>query len=609
MKEQRKRALHNAVRRLDTRTQNLKDISNRLSWIRLVVGVGIIFLTIISFQFFGTVLGWAVLLISITGFVMLVRHHNRVDTFFQKYTLLRNIKQDHLARMEVDWSNISQEAMLEPTRNHPFNLDLNITGKRSLHRIINTAATQGGRQLLADWLLQPIPNPDETERRQKLVRELQNLNGFRDKIRLNAHFSMDDDAGHWTAEKVLRWLEINKSTGGMRNFLIVLSVGASINLTLFVLWLFTSIAPLFLLTFILYFGSFIFSVRFFKDLVEEADNLQSSLETFVSVLHYIENFTFRPNTLLENFCGIFQKSERRPSKVLNRIAFIAGAAANSQRSQIGWLVVNALVPWDLYFAWRLENLKSELQHTLRDWLQKWYELEALSSLANFAYLNPDAVYPELVSNPEPPEFYTEQIGHPLIHPAQRVCNDFSFKDAGDVVLITGSNMSGKSTFLRTLGVNLVLAYTGAPVIADSLRTTPLRLFTCIQISDSLSDGISYFYAEVKRLKRLLAAYQDDHQYPLFFLIDEIFRGTNNRERLIGSRAVIRALTQGTGFGAIATHDLELTSLEDEIPHISNFHFREHIAEGKLEFDYTLRDGPCPTTNALKIMQHEGLPVD
>jgi len=165
VKEQRKRALRNTVRRLNTRTENLKDMSNRLSWIRLVTGISIILLTIISFQFLGSVFGWAVLLTSVIGFVVLVRHHNRVDTFAQKYTLLRDIKQDHLARMEVDWDNISEEAILEPTRNHPFNLDLNVTGKRSLHRIINTAATQGGRQLLADWLLQTIPDPDETERR------------------------------------------------------------------------------------------------------------------------------------------------------------------------------------------------------------------------------------------------------------------------------------------------------------------------------------------------------------------------------------------------------------------------------------------------------------
>jgi DNA mismatch repair ATPase MutS len=181
-------------------------------------------------------------------------------------------------------------------------------------------------------------------------------------------------------------------------------------------------------------------------------------------------------------------------------------------------------------------------------------------------------------------------------------------------------MSGKSTFLRTLGVNLVLAYAGAPVAARFLRTRPFRLFTCIHVSDSLSDGISYFYAEVRRLKALLVELQragevghDGAQsaagYPIFYLIDEIFRGTNNREREIGSRAYVRALAGAYGTGVISTHDLELVHLAEEFPGIRNFHFREEVLGERLAFDYRLRPGPCPTTNALKIMEMEGLPVN
>ena len=170
-------------------------------------------------------------------------------------------------------------------------------------------------------------------------------------------------------------------------------------------------------------------------------------------------------------------------------------------------------------------------------------------------------------------------------------------------------MSGKSTFLRTLGVNLRLAYVGGPVDATALNMIPLRLFTCIQISDSLSNGISYFYAEVQRLKKLLEALEKEDTYPLFFLIDEIFRGTNNRERRIGSRAYVQSLIQGRGVGVISTHDLELVKLADEVPGIRNFHFREDVQAERMVFDYHLRPGPCPTTNALKIMQLEGLPVD
>src|SRR5262249_50306962 len=177
------------------------------------------------------------------------------------------------------------------------------------------------------------------------------------------------------------------------------------------------------------------------------------------------------------------------------------------------------------------------------------------------------------------------------------------------------------TFLRTLGVNLCLAYAGAPVNATALQTILLRLFTCIKVSDSVTDGISYFYAEVRRLKALLraltaaeppgatASAQGRQALPLCFLIDEIFRGTNNRERLIGSQSYIRALTRGHGVGVISTHDLELITLADSVPDIHNYHFREEVHDGRMVFDYRLRLGPCPTTNALKIMQMEGLPVN
>jgi DNA mismatch repair ATPase MutS len=160
-----------------------------------------------------------------------------------------------------------------------------------------------------------------------------------------------------------------------------------------------------------------------------------------------------------------------------------------------------------------------------------------------------------------------------------------------------------------LGVNLVLAFAGGPVIAAGLLTVPFRLFTSIQLSDSLGDGISYFYAEVRRLKALLDALQSGHPYPLFFLIDEIFRGTNNLERRAGSRAYLRALAGSAGVGAISTHDLALAHLADEKPGILNYHFREEVYDGRMVFDYRLRPGPSPTTNALKIMRQAGLPVD
>jgi DNA mismatch repair ATPase MutS len=169
-------------------------------------------------------------------------------------------------------------------------------------------------------------------------------------------------------------------------------------------------------------------------------------------------------------------------------------------------------------------------------------------------------------------------------------------------------MSGKSTFLRTVGVNLSLAFAGGPVDARLLRTAPFRMRTCIRIQDSVTDGISYFYAEVKCLKSLLAELEGEHDRPLIYFIDEIFRGTNNRERLIGSRAYLEALAGKFGAGLVSTHDLELVQLADELPPIRNHHFRDEVAEDRLIFDFKLHRGPSPTTNALKIMRAEGLPI-
>jgi DNA mismatch repair ATPase MutS len=248
-----------------------------------------------------------------------------------------------------------------------------------------------------------------------------------------------------------------------------------------------------------------------------------------------------------------------------------------------------------------------LARTLPEWLETWVQLEALSSLANFADLHPQAVFPEVHSQADP-VFQAVGIRHPLIPYDHAVANDFSFANLGELALITGSNMAGKSTFLKTIGINLCLAYAGGPALAVSLHCRPFRLYSCIRITDSLADGISYFYAEVKRLRGLLEALEAADERPVFYLIDEIFRGTNNRERLIGSQAYVQALLGAPGVGLIATHDLELAGLAEQDQRALNYHFRDEVSDGRLAFDYLVRPGPSPTTNALKIMAIEGLPL-
>jgi DNA mismatch repair ATPase MutS len=295
---------------------------------------------------------------------------------------------------------------------------------------------------------------------------------------------------------------------------------------------------------------------------------------------------------------------------VKRIARIV-AAVGVRGNPFAWFALNAVVPWDFIIAERLNHYKRELARCAPAWMEVWFELEALNSLANLAYLNPSYTFPEVWAEREQGGafvFQAQELGHPLIPDEERVCNDFNVDGLGQVTVITGSNMAGKSVFLKTVGANLALAYAGGPVDARALRTILFRLFTSIQVTDSLTDGISYFYAEVKRLKGLLEELEGEHPVPLFFFVDEIFRGTNNRERLLGSRAYLRTLVEKRGVGLIATHDLELAGLADENPHIRNYHFRDAVTDGRMVFDYRLHPGPCPTTNALRIMAMEGLPV-
>jgi len=384
-----------------------------------------------------------------------------------------------------------------------------------------------------------------------------------------------------------------------------------------------------------------------SEFMQEVVRLDGELDTFQPLLDFIESYPYNKAPHLAELCAPFIKGGSRPSRLLPQVKWVAAAVGLRSNPVMG-LLLNFILPWDFWAAWLAARQKERMVRLLPTWLDRFHELEALVSLGMFAAQNPDFAFPQLVpmaipinregdtpksqtpSSEAVPEarppiaiFAAHQLGHPLLPPTVRVCNDFTCSALGILNLITGSNMAGKSTFIRTIGVNLCLAYAGGPVCAASLETAPFRLYTCIRLSDSLGDGFSYFYAEVKRLKGLLDAIHlpsfpaqasDSAQaaateWPVLYLIDEIFRGTNNRERFLGSRAFITELLGAPALGFIATHDLELAKLADSHPRVRNYHFRDEVSAGKLAFDYQIRPGVSTTTNALKIMAMEGLPVD
>ncbi len=600
--------------RIERRFAADQALSRRYSWARLLLFVAGVGAAVVALFAVGQWLFWLVLAVATVGFALVVHRHQQIDMMAHKFALLGHFVAHQIARIELDWGALPASRAIDPRYDHPYEADLDLVGERSLHRVLDIAVSAQGSARLREWLTPVRPDGKATRRRQQLVRELIPHTLFRHRLVVDGQLLVEEQAG-WDAAALLAWLERRQEPARLQGWLVALAALAGVNLVLFAGAQWWEWAPYWRVSLGFYAALYLLHGRLISGAFGEATALRDDLQRLLAVFRHVEQFQFSRSPGLRQLCAPLQAASLRPSRLLSRIGWVA-AATGLQGNPLLALALNAVAPWGFYFAFRLERHKAELAAHLPDWLDCWYELEALGSLANAAYLQPHATFPTLHDKVTSPVFRVTGLGHPLLPEATKVRNDFRFERLGELVILTGSNMAGKSTFLKALGVNLALASAGGVVDAEKLETTHFRLFTCIKVSDSVTNGISYFYAEVRRLKALLDALEADEPTPLFFCIDEIFRGTNNRERLLGSQAYIQALVGQQGVGLIATHDLELARLADTSPAIANYHFRDDVREplsghgqgGTMTFDYRLRPGPSPTTNALKLMRSAGLPV-
>ena len=612
IQQHRLEALENQIKRLRRRLDRLNQRSNRLSWLRLAIFFIGIALSVAILFLFGWPYALGLVLVFIAAFSVAAYYHRQVERSITRHTIWRQIKAAHAARIRLDWEHMPAASSPPAQADHPFEIDLDITGERSLHRLVNTAISYEGGQRVCAWLLATTPDMAAIQQRQALVRELAPMTRFRDRLTLKSTLAARGVSGQQTGKRLIEWLQQTPfPVSTLRSTLWLSAILSIITLSLIVLNIIGLLSfQYWVIAALLSLGWFFATNKQRGDLFENAFFLYDAFARYTSLFAYLETYPYGKCERVKKLCEpFFLSGKQRPSLLTKRISRLA-SATTLEKNRVLRLVVNALLPWDAYVAYRLQQEKALVAKLLPAWLETWFELEALCSFANFAYLNPGYTFPEVVPVSERQPMFIEAtgLGHPLIPFEQRIVNDVVMRDPGEVMIITGSNMSGKSTFLRTLGVNLCLAYAGGPVNAAALQVSPFRIFTCIKVSDSVTDGFSYFYAEVRRLKALLSALDQSADMPLFFLIDEIFRGTNNRERQIGSRAYIEALVGQNCMGALSTHDLELVKLAETLPHIVNYHFREEVIAGRMVFDYKLRPGPSPTTNALEIMRLEGLPV-
>lgn len=591
--------LERQIARLDKRIEQIKKLESRFSWLRLAAflgGAAAIWATYANLPALAA--RWAILGGALP-FGLIVLLQRRLDAWLARFQIWREIRQTQLARLNLDWERIPPPP-ISSTRN-PLDLDLDLSGPRSLHHLLDLAVSQQGSQRLKDWLLEACREPALILERQRIVAELATLPRFRDRLLLHLRVV---SAEMLQGERLLGWLHAPCPAARLKALLAIGAIASAINLALFALYAAGVIPPYWVAGFILVFIFYNFNAPLLKELLEAIVRLDQELDRFAILLRCLETYPVGMRPHLLGLLAPFREAAERPSSLMRRVKWVTSGVGLRSNPVLG-LALNIVLPWDYLFALLAGGLQARLSRLMPGWLEAWANLEALNSLANFAYLHPQYCLPQIESR-ERPLLECKKIGHPLIPAHQRVDNDFSLLDSGEVFLITGSNMAGKSTFLKTIGVNLRLAYAGGPVCAAEMKIIPMRMATCMRISDSLVDGWSFFYAEVQCLKGLLAQAQADDPLPLLYLIDELFRGTNNRERLIGSREYLRKLIGQNGVGLIATHDLELAGLADESGQAHNYHFRDQVEQDRLIFDYLIRPGPCPTTNALRIMQIEGI---
>ena len=544
------------------------------------------------------------------SFLVLVVVHARVIEREDDKRRHARVNADGLARSSGRFRELSEDGARFADPQHPYADDLDVFGPGSLFQRVSVAHTRFGHEALARHLAEP-QSLAEVEARQEAVRALAPELDTRQSFEAHAlaaaapeEVSKRQSRPAPDPEPLLAWAE-GKAELSARPALVWASrilplltlAGLITSSTLHlpvVVWALPLIAQI-----LLNFSTRAETLRVFS----AVSSTEGAFLRYGAMLHILENLDL-PSTLIRDMRERVSASGQKPSESMNEF-----------RRGVGWFdlrhnglvhpFANALLLWDIQCTLKLERWQKRSGQHVRAWFACLGELEALSSLAGLAHDEPSFAFPEVVAREA--VFEAEALGHPLIAEDKRVANDVSLPHAGTALLVTGSNMSGKSTLLRAMGLSAVMAMAGAPVCARRLKVGLAAIRTSIRVSDSLERGVSHFYAEMRKLKAVMDA--TGQPLPVFFLLDEILHGTNSRERQIGARWVLGELLERGATGAVSTHDMELCRLPDSMmQRVQQVHFRESVENDKMTFDYKLRPGTVSEGNALRLMKIVGLDV-
>ncbi|MEA3335791.1 MAG: MutS family DNA mismatch repair protein [Chloroflexota bacterium] len=548
------------------------------------------------------------------GFVVSFSFHARVNRLVSRYRILADINEQGIFRLQRTWNKMRRPGPF-PTAQQPALLDsgtaddLDLLGYASLEHLLATPNTPVGKATLRQWILTPA-GPETVRQRQAAVTELAPLIEFRDEVGLHGRLLGPSQGDYeqfmdWAGGS--NWLDQRPWLIWMVRLLTLLVIGLGIALLLGV----PTVPALLAVLLVNMLLTFTLGVRAKSD-VERVAARQNVFRAYAGMFELISDQPFKSPALrdLQQQLAAGDLSAADQMRRLGRLMPLADI-----RRWMFFFIVEIFTLWSFHLLWLLERWQRSAGHQVSSWLAVLGEVEALIALATLRHDHPDWVFPEIVEHGAA-RLTVKALAHPLLPPAEAVPNDVVVGPPGSFLLVTGSNMSGKSTLLRAIGVNMVLAQMGGPVSASQLRLPPLAIATSMRVQDSLEQGVSYFMAELRRLKAIvdMADRQEERQgRPLLYLLDEILQGTNTSERRVAARQVINHLLATGAIGVVSTHDLTLADSPELTVASVPVHFTESFIDGAdgptMTFDYTLRPGIATSTNALKLMALVGLTTD
>lgn len=568
-----------------------------LSLLRLLVFVGGIILAIVLYKI-SVLAGSISLLLTLILFGVLLKMYSK-RTWLKKFNSnMLDVNRGEIRSINEDYSSFGDGSQYADS-SHDFSHDIDMFGKDSVFQSINRCCTEKGNTMLADWLLNPAVLAGSFNDRSEAIKELSEKTEWRQKF---LSLGMMNLTSAQETESFYEWMKEKSQFSNSRMLNIALVGLPALTLGLFFLWAISIIGVMwFVCLFMVNLSLVAFNLVKLNRIHVKVSKKSSYLSVAGLLIEHIDN---------ENFKSTFLKKQqsRLGADSISAIVRIKKLASilqmfDSRLNMIMGVLLNGVLMWDYQCVVRIEKWKTELAYLVPIWFETIASIDAINSLGTFANNNPDFVYPELSDGSS--YMLAEKMGHHLIPFAKRITNNYSVPASGAINIVTGANMAGKSTFLRTVAVNMVLAMTGAPVCASRFVFTPVDIYTSMRTSDSLSEEESYFFAELKRLRRLIDLLNTERKP--FFILDEILKGTNSKDKSEGSLAFLEKVVKMGGTGLIATHDISLGKMEEAYPvNISNTCFEIEIEDGNVRFDYILRKGITSKMNAALLMKQQGI---